>query len=155
MLDLNLLRSDPERVRISARRRGQSDAFVDRVLELDAERRAALTNAESLKAEKNALTAAISKAADRGAEAARLKPEIAALDARIAEAAEKLPEFDERMNALLSDVPKCWTRPSPTARTRSRTRWSALGVTRGRLPSNRSRIGRSARRWGFSIPNAR
>jgi seryl-tRNA synthetase len=105
MLDLNLLRSDPERVRISARRRGQSDAFVDRVLELDAERRAALTNAESLKAEKNALTAAISKAADRGAEAARLKPEIAALDARIAEAAEKLPEFDERMNALLSDVP--------------------------------------------------
>jgi seryl-tRNA synthetase len=105
MLDLNLLRSDPERVRISARRRGQSDAFVDRILELDAERRAALTNAESLKAEKNALTASISKAADRGAEAARLKPDIAALDARIAAAAEKLPEFDERMNGLLSDVP--------------------------------------------------
>jgi seryl-tRNA synthetase len=105
MLDLNLLRSDPERVRISARRRGQSDAFVDRVLDLDGERRAALTNAETLKAEKNALTASISKAADRAAEAARLKPEIAALDARIVAAAEKLPEFDEQMNALLSDVP--------------------------------------------------
>ncbi len=105
MLDLNLLRSDPERVRISARRRGQSDAFVDRILELDAERRAALTSAEGLKAEKNALTASISKAADRAAEAARLKPEIAALDARIAAAAEKLPDFDERMNALLSEVP--------------------------------------------------
>jgi seryl-tRNA synthetase len=105
MLDLNLLRSDPEQVRISARRRGQSAAFVDRVLELDAERRAALTAAEGLKAEKNALTAAISKAADRAAEAARRKPEIAALDARIAEAGAQLPDFDERMNALLSDVP--------------------------------------------------
>ena len=105
MLDLTLVRNDPERVRISARRRGQSDAFVDRILALDGERRAALTGAESLKAEKNALTASISKAADRGAEAARLKPAIAALDARIVAAGEKLPEFDEQMNALLSEVP--------------------------------------------------
>jgi seryl-tRNA synthetase len=105
MLDLNLVRTDPERVRISARRRGQSAAFVDHILELDAERRAALTSAESLKAEKNALTASISKAADRAAEAARLKPEIAALDVLIETAGKKLPEFDEQMTALLSDVP--------------------------------------------------
>ena len=105
MLDLTLVRTDPERVRISARRRGQSAAFVDTILALDEERRAALTLAESLKAAKNALTASISKAADRGAEAARLKPEIAALDARIADAGAQLPGFDEQMNALLSDVP--------------------------------------------------
>jgi seryl-tRNA synthetase len=105
MLDLTLVRTDPDRVRSSARRRGQSDAFVDRILELDAERRTAMTTAESLKAEKNALTASISKAADRGAEAARLKPEIAALDARIAAASEQLPAFDEQMTALLTDVP--------------------------------------------------
>jgi seryl-tRNA synthetase len=105
MLDLTLLRSDPERVRISARRRGQSDAFVDRVLALDAERRAALTAAETLKAEKNALTASISKAADRAAEAARLRPQIAALDARIAEAGARLPALDDAMNAELADVP--------------------------------------------------
>ena len=90
------MRTDPERVRISARRRGQSAAFVDRVLALDAQRRAALTAAEALKAEKNALTGSISKAADRAAEAARRKPQIAALDARIAEAAAQLPAFDER-----------------------------------------------------------
>jgi seryl-tRNA synthetase len=105
MLDLNLVRNDPERVRISARRRGQSDTFVDRILELDGERRTALTRAETLKAEKNALTASISKAADRGAEAARLKPEIAALDARIVAAGETLPGLDEQMNALLSEFP--------------------------------------------------
>jgi seryl-tRNA synthetase len=105
MLDLNLLRGDPERVRISARRRGQSDTFVNAVLALDEQRRAALTTAEALKAEKNALTASISKAADRGAEAARLKPAIAALDARIVAAGDVLPPLDEQINALLTDVP--------------------------------------------------
>jgi seryl-tRNA synthetase len=105
MLDLNLLRSDPDRVRISAQRRGQSAAFVDTVLDLDSRRRAALTAAEGLKAEKNALTESISKAADRAAEAARLRPQIAALDARVAEASAMLPALDEQINALLSEVP--------------------------------------------------
>jgi seryl-tRNA synthetase len=105
MLDLTLVRTDPERVRISARRRGQSAAFVDTILNLDEERRAALTLAESLKAAKNTLTATIAKAADRAAEAARLKPLIAATDAQIAEASAKLPQLDDEMNALLSDVP--------------------------------------------------
>jgi seryl-tRNA synthetase len=105
MLDLNLVRTDPERVRISARRRGQSAEFVDSVLGLDTQRRAALTSAEGLKAEKNALTGSISKAADRAAVAARLKPQIAELDARIARAAAQLPAFDEAMDALLGEVP--------------------------------------------------
>jgi seryl-tRNA synthetase len=105
MLDLALLRTDPERVRVSARRRGQSDLFVDRVLALDVDRRAAIALVESLKAEKNAVTAAIVKAADRAAEAAARKPEIAALDAKIAAAGEHLPGFDEQIEALLSEVP--------------------------------------------------
>jgi seryl-tRNA synthetase len=105
MLELALLRSDPDRVRIAARRRGLSDLFVDRVLELDAERRAAIAAAEALKAEKNAISAAIGKAADRAAEAAARKPQIAELDARIAAAGASLPSYDEQIDALLSDVP--------------------------------------------------
>jgi seryl-tRNA synthetase len=105
MLDLALLRTDPERVRVSARRRGQSDAFVDRVLDLDVQRRKAIATVEALKAEKNAATASISKAADRAAEAARRKPEIAALDEQIAAAGAALPAFDEQIDALLSEVP--------------------------------------------------
>ena len=105
MLELGLVRTDPERVRISARRRGQSDAFVDRVLDLDAARRKTIALVESLKAEKNAVTAAIGKAADRAAEAALRKPQIAELDARIGAAGEHLPSFDEQIDALLSDVP--------------------------------------------------
>ncbi len=105
MLNLELLRRDPERVRISARRRGKGAEFVDRILRLDAERRAAITAAETLKAEKNALTAQIAKAADKQAAAAELRPKIAGLDAQIAAAGERLPSFEEQIAAALSGVP--------------------------------------------------
>jgi seryl-tRNA synthetase len=75
------------------------------VLTLDVERRAALTEAERLKAEKNGLTQQISRATDRAAEAARLKPEIAALDEQIVEANARVPLVEERLNELLADVP--------------------------------------------------
>ena len=105
MLDLALLRRDPQRVRRIAARRATGAAFVDEVVAVDAQLRAARTFAESLQAEKNALTAQISKAADRAAAARRLRPEIAALDARIAAAGAALPPLEEQIDAILSDVP--------------------------------------------------
>jgi len=105
MLDIALLRRDPDRVRRSAQRRGQDPGFVDRVIELDARKRQTLTAVETLKAEKNALTGAIKVASDRAAEAARLKPQIAELDGRIARDSEALPGFDGAIDKLLSDVP--------------------------------------------------
>ena len=105
MLDLALLRRDPERVRTAAARRTGSAAFVDDVLAVDAELRAARTAAENLKAEKNALTASISRASDRAAEARRLRPAIAELDGRIVAASEALPTLDARIEAMLADVP--------------------------------------------------
>ncbi|MGH7714793.1 MAG: serine--tRNA ligase, partial [Vulcanimicrobiaceae bacterium] len=104
MLDIALIRRDPEGVRRAAARKGDA-AFVDRALTLDVERRAALTDAERLKAEKNALTQQIARAQDRAAEAGRLKPEIAALDAKIAEANGRVPVLEERLSELLTDVP--------------------------------------------------
>jgi seryl-tRNA synthetase len=105
MLELALLRRDPERVRRAAARRAYGAGFVDEVVALDAQSRAARTSAEALKAEKNALSASVARAADRAAEAARLRPEIAALDARIAAANEAIPPLDARIDALLADVP--------------------------------------------------
>jgi seryl-tRNA synthetase len=92
-------------VRRAAARRAGGAAFVDGVAALDAELRAARTAAETLKAEKNALTASIAKAADRAAEAQRLRPEIAALDARIATASEAIPPLEARIDASIADVP--------------------------------------------------
>src|SRR5450755_4769286 len=105
MLDIALIRRDPERVRESARRRGGDPTFVDRVLELDAAYRRALTAVEALKAEKNGQTAAISRAADRAAAARELRPQIAALDARIDQAASEPPVIEAEIAVILGDVP--------------------------------------------------
>ncbi len=105
MLDINLLRREPDHVRIAARRRGHSVEFVDRVLALDAERRATVTSVEALKAEKNGLSGEIARAADKKTAAAELRPKIAALDARIVESGASLPDLDARIDAELSDVP--------------------------------------------------
>jgi len=105
VLNLDLLRREPDHVRIAARRRGIGAEFVDRVLELDRERRATIVAVENLKAEKNALTAQIARAPDKKAAAAALRPQIAALDAQIAAAGKRLPALDEQIAAALSDVP--------------------------------------------------
>lgn len=86
MLDITTVRRDPDRVRHSARRRGQDPAFVDEVLRLDAEYRSALTAVETAKAEKNRISAQIGKAADKAAAARELKPQLDELSARIEEA---------------------------------------------------------------------
>lgn len=105
MLDINLLRREPDHVRIASRRRGISAEFVDRVLRLDQERRTAITALEALKAEKNGLTAQISKAADKKAAAAELRPQIAAIDERIKTDSELVPRLDDEISTALSEVP--------------------------------------------------
>jgi seryl-tRNA synthetase len=104
MLDLALLRRDPERVRRVAARRATGAAFIDEVLALDARLRAARTTSESLTAEKKALSAQIARAADKAAAAKAIKPQIDAFDARIAEATAQIAPLDEQINALLSNV---------------------------------------------------
>jgi seryl-tRNA synthetase len=79
MLDIVVIRRDPDRVRRSARRRGLDPSFVDEVLRLDAEHRSALTSVEAAKAEKNRLSAEIGKASDKAAAARELKPQLDAL----------------------------------------------------------------------------
>jgi seryl-tRNA synthetase len=86
MLDITLVRRDPDRVRRSAQRRGQDPSFVDEVLRLDAEHRSALTEVETAKAEKNRLSAQIGKAADKAAAARELRPQLDELSARIEQA---------------------------------------------------------------------
>jgi seryl-tRNA synthetase len=54
VIDLRLLRSEPELVRASQRARGEDPGLVDAVLDADTRRRAALTRFETLRAEQKA-----------------------------------------------------------------------------------------------------
>ncbi|MFN2448861.1 MAG: serine--tRNA ligase [Candidatus Baltobacteraceae bacterium] len=89
MLDLALIRSDPDRVRRSAERRGHDPSFVAEVLRLDAQYRSALTELEAAKAEKNRISAGIAQAADKATAAKNLRAELETLSARIAAAQEQ------------------------------------------------------------------
>ncbi|MDM8085302.1 serine--tRNA ligase [Cellulomonas cellasea] len=55
MIDLRLVREDPDLVRASQRARGDDPGLVDQVLDSDARRRSALTDFERLRAEQKAL----------------------------------------------------------------------------------------------------
>ncbi|MBN9610663.1 MAG: serine--tRNA ligase [Actinobacteria bacterium 69-20] len=88
MIDLRFVRDDPDTVRASQRARGADPAAVDRLLNADAQRRAAVSAGDELRAEQKALGRAVGQASpeDRPALLARAKD----LAARVkgAEAAE-------------------------------------------------------------------
>jgi seryl-tRNA synthetase len=63
VIDLKLLRDDPELVRASQRARGEDVGLVDALLAADERRRAAVSAADNLRAESNAASKAIQSAA--------------------------------------------------------------------------------------------
>ncbi len=64
MLDLELIRNDPERVRESMRKRNDDPSKVDEILQLDVQRRDLLQQVESLRAERNAASKEIGRMKD-------------------------------------------------------------------------------------------
>ncbi|MBU3749436.1 MAG: serine--tRNA ligase [Mycobacterium sp.] len=62
MIDLKVLREDPESVRRSQRHRGEDPALVDRLLQADAARRAAIAAADSLRGEQKAASKSVGSA---------------------------------------------------------------------------------------------
>ncbi len=75
MIDLRLLRDDPDLVRASQRARGESEAVVDTLLAADESRRATIASFESLRAEQKQLGKQMpaAKGAERDALLARTK----------------------------------------------------------------------------------
>ena len=103
MLDIQLIREKPEEVRASLERRG-IEPPIDRVLEMDAERRSLLTEAEGLKAERNRVSKEIGKLKDDLERQARIEDmrqvgeRIEALDAVIR-------QVDESLRQMILEIP--------------------------------------------------
>jgi seryl-tRNA synthetase len=89
MLDIRLIREQPEQVRVAIQRRGDDPAIVDQILGLDARRRALLAEVEQLKAEKNAASKAIGKIKD----AAERQRAIEAMRSQ----EDRIPELDRQV----------------------------------------------------------
>jgi seryl-tRNA synthetase len=88
-----------------ARRGGGVEAGIDRVLELDAQRRALLPEVEALRARKNAASEAIAAAKRAGEDTDAAIAEMREVGAREKQLAAELAEVDEQLAATLSSLP--------------------------------------------------
>jgi len=104
MLDLAYIREHPDEVKAAMEVLGATDVSIDRILQLDAERRALLTEVEALKAERNAVSKEIGRmkdAAEREAHKERMRAvgdQIDALDRNVA-------QVEQALNELMLAVP--------------------------------------------------
>jgi seryl-tRNA synthetase len=104
MLDINLIREQPEVVRKAMRDRQMDASPVDSILQLDEKRRLVLTEVEKLKAERNAVSKEISQLKDAAAKQSKIEAmrlvgdKINALDKEVA-------EVESQLNALTATIP--------------------------------------------------
>ena len=113
MLDLKLIREEPDRVRSELARRGEDAAAgLDAVLELDARRRALIPRLEELRASRNAAAEAIAQAKRAGEDADLAIASQRELGARKKELSHELTEIEEQLRSALAPLPNL---PDPTA----------------------------------------
>ena len=104
MLDLNLIRENPDLVRTALKNRQLDVSPVDDVLRLDEKRRSLLTKVEALKAERNAVSKEISKMKDTAEREKKITAmrevgeNISALDKEVA-------EVEAELHAITSTIP--------------------------------------------------
>ena len=102
MIDLKILRENPELVRQSQKVRGEDIAVVDQLLAADEARRIATTEFETLRAEQNALSKSVGAA--KGDEKSALLENAKDLAARVKAADSKRAELDTAAHQLLLKI---------------------------------------------------
>ncbi len=106
MLDIRVIRENPEKVKAALSRRCKDyGAEVDRVLELDARRREILGKSESIKAEQNAASKKIPQLKKAGEDTTALFAELKKLADEIKELEGELKTVEDELNTALLVIP--------------------------------------------------
>jgi seryl-tRNA synthetase len=111
MLDLKLIRSDPERVKAALARRGAAEQ-VDELLGLDARRRELLPQIEGAQAERKAISKQIGEAKQRGEDAEEQMKAVAELKQTIELGKAELEQVDADLQRVATALPNL---PDPDA----------------------------------------
>ena len=111
MLDMNLIRENPEIVRKALRDRQDDPAPVDSILGLDEKRRSLLSQVEQLKAERNAVSKEIGKMKDATERQSKIEA-MRVVGDQIAELDKQVADVESELNYLMSTLPNI-----PDART--------------------------------------
>ncbi len=106
MLDLKQLRRDPDPVRTALARRGDdSEARLDRVLELDRQTRALRPEVEALRARQNEASKAIGRAKQEGGDASAEIAEMQEVAQRVRTLGQELADADAELQAAVATLP--------------------------------------------------
>jgi seryl-tRNA synthetase len=111
MLDLKLIRSDPERVKEALARRGAADG-VDELLALDARRRELLPEIEGAQAKRKELSQRFGEAKQRGESTDQLGADVQGLKERIEAGKAELEKVDAELRRVATALPNL---PDPEA----------------------------------------
>ena len=111
MLDLKLIRSDPERVKAALARRGAAEG-VDELLALDGRRRELLPEVENAQAERKALSKQIGDAKQVGGDAGELMGRVQGLKERIESGKAELEGVEAELERVATALPNL---PDPDA----------------------------------------
>ena len=112
MIDPQVLRTDPDRIRRSQRARGESDRIVDDLLAADAERRANIQAFEIMRAEQKDLGKQVARASGEEKASLLARTKRLAADVKTAQAAsdEARARFDDLMkqvgNLIIEGIPE-------------------------------------------------
>lgn len=104
MLDLKYIRQDPEKVREALRNKGET-AALDRLLDLDRERRGLLTRVEQLKNQRNVASEEIGRRKKNKEEAPEAIQEMRKVNQQIKELDGQLKGIGEEMEQVMLDIP--------------------------------------------------
>ena len=106
MLDIKLIRSNPDLVKANIKKREMNlDSTVDEILDLDVKRRELIAQADQMKAQQNAESKKIPQVKKEGGDVSALMAAMKDLSAKIKEIDEKLSALENQQTDLLLGLP--------------------------------------------------
>ena len=106
MLDIKLIRTNPDLVKANIKKREMNlDHIVDEILDIDAKRRELTGTVEAMKAERNADTKKIPAMKKAGEDTTALMQEMKELSQAIAKENEELSQLEEQQKTLMLSLP--------------------------------------------------
>jgi len=115
MLDMNLIREQPELVRTALRDRQMDPSPVDSILQLDERRRMLLTQVEAFKAERNNVSKEIPRISDPAARQAKIEA-MRAVGDRISGLDKEVNQVEEELRSLTANIPNIPDKRTPVGK---------------------------------------
>ncbi len=115
MLDIKILRTEPERIKEALKNRN-NDLDIEPAIQLDKERRALLTSVEQKKAEQNKISKQIPQLKKAGGDTSAIFAEMKELSNEIKEDDEKVRDIDEKLRAFMLRIPNIPNKDVPVGK---------------------------------------